>query len=174
MNNAITLNVLDNDILPFGGDTTVTILGTVPMGNATVNADNTITFTPAQDSSGLVQFQYIACVTTGPYSFCDTANVCITVVDTTVDCELPNIITPNGDGVNDNFVIPCNEDNPKADLKIYDRWGAEVWRSHGHYQNNWDGHNEQGVVCPDGTYYFIYSYNDGTGRRDQKFVVIHR
>ncbi len=174
MNNALTLNVLDNDIIPFGGDTVVTVLGTVPMGTATVNADNSITFTPAQDSSGLVQFQYQVCVTTGPYSFCDTASVCITVVDTTTDCDLPNIFTPNGDGVNDVFVIPCNEDNEKADLKIYDRWGAEVWRSHGHYQNNWDGHNEQGVVCPDGTYYFIYSYNDGTGRRDQKFVVIHR
>ncbi len=91
---------------------------------------------------------------------CDTATICITVIDTAVHCDLPNIFTPNGDGVNDEFVIPCNEDNPKADLKIYDRWGAEVWNSRGHYGNNWKGTNEQGTELPDGTYYFIYSYND--------------
>ncbi|MFN8285574.1 MAG: Ig-like domain-containing protein [Chitinophagales bacterium] len=174
MNVPVTIHILDNDIIPFGGDTTVTLMGTSTIGVATLNADNTVTFAPYQDSTGVVQLSYEVCVVTGPYSFCDTATICITVVDTAVHCDLPNIFTPNGDNVNDEFVIPCNEDNPKADLKIYDRWGAEVWNSRGHYGNNWKGTNEQGTELPDGTYYFIYSYNDGTGKREQKFVVIQR
>jgi flagellar hook assembly protein FlgD len=57
---------------------------------------------------------------------------------------------------------------------IFDRWGMEVWASSGHYLNNFDGHNQQGIICPDGTYYVIYSYNDGSGKSEAKFVVITR
>ncbi|MBL7778270.1 MAG: tandem-95 repeat protein, partial [Chitinophagales bacterium] len=172
VNTAITLAVLNNDIIPWGADTTVAIIGDVTNGTATVNADNTITVTPALGYSGTVNFSYTVCVTTGSFSFCDSASVCVAVIDTA--CTFPNAFSPNGDGSNDVFVLPCNDNNPQATLLIFNRWGVEVWRSEGHYQNDFDGHNKQGTNLPDGTYYYVYEYNDGTGKREQKFVVIHR
>ncbi|HWB62456.1 MAG TPA: gliding motility-associated C-terminal domain-containing protein, partial [Chitinophagales bacterium] len=68
----------------------------------------------------------------------------------------------------------CNDEYPKATLKVYDRWGMEIWKSSGHYLNDWDGRNQQGTICPDGTYYIIYEYNDGSRRSEAKFVVISR
>jgi gliding motility-associated-like protein len=76
--------------------------------------------------------------------------------------------------VNDVYVIPCNEDNPQATLRVFNRWGVEIWRSEGHYKNDWDGTNMQGTKVPDGTYYAIYEYNDGTGKRQEQFIVVHR
>jgi len=53
------------------------------------------------------------------------------------EATIPNVITPNGDALNDNFVV--NRDLFKElRLIIYNRWGKEVY-STGDYQNNWRG-----------------------------------
>jgi gliding motility-associated-like protein len=96
------------------------------------------------------------------------------VVDTTVKCHFPNTITPNNDGVNDGFVISCNDEYPMGELRIYDRWGAEVYRSEGHYNNDWSGHNQQGTVLPDGTYFYMYYFNNGTNKIKKGFVDVYR
>ena len=65
---------------------------------------------------------------------------------------IPNVITPNNDGINDQFVIDMpNED--KLKLQIYNRWGSMVYES-SDYKNNW-----QADDLPDGTYYYIL-YNE--------------
>jgi gliding motility-associated-like protein len=66
--------------------------------------------------------------------------------------HLPNIITPNHDGQNDYFVqqFGCH-----ATLRIYSRWGIEVYRSPD-YQNNWDGGTQAA-----GTYYYFLQTDDG-------------
>ena len=170
-NSKLVLDVLGNDIIPAAKDTVVTVSVAPVNGGAVVNADNTITYTPNKGFEGTEQFTYQVCAETGHYKFCDTADVCVTV---TGPCFIPNAFSPNGDGKNDTYVIPCNEKYPNASISVYDRWGMEVWRSIGHYMNDFDGHNTQGVKLPDGTYYFVYSYNDGSGRSEAKFVVITR
>jgi hypothetical protein len=40
--------------------------------------------------------------------------------------------------------------------------------------NDFAGKNMQGIVLPDATYYMIYEYNDGSGKREAKFIVINR
>jgi gliding motility-associated-like protein len=174
MNVPITLDVLANDILPWAADTTVSLLTLPVNGSAVVNHSNTVTYTPNTNYKGNEQFSYVVCAVTGSYIYCDTANICITVVDTTQPCYIPNAFSPNGDGTNDVYKIPCNERSPKATLRIFDRWGVEVWFSEGAYMNDWGGKNKQGTELPDGTYYIIYEYNDGTGKREAKFVVIQR
>ncbi len=174
LNSPITIRVLDNDILPVAADTTVSLITLPVSGTAVVNPDNSVTYTPNNNFEGGELFSYLVCAVSGNYSYCDTATICITVVDTTVDCYIPNGFSPNGDGVNDEYLIPCNSNYPDATLRIFDRWGVEVWFSEGPYTNNWDGRNMQGIVLPDGTYYLIYEYNDGSGKREAKFVVIHR
>ncbi|HEX6893332.1 MAG TPA: gliding motility-associated C-terminal domain-containing protein, partial [Chryseolinea sp.] len=71
--------------------------------------------------------------------------------------EIPNIITPNGDLFNQNFVIE-KEIRATNQLKLYNRWGEEVYSSDD-YRNDWDG---DGV--PSGVY-FYHAVGDCIGER---------
>ncbi|MES2620413.1 MAG: Ig-like domain-containing protein [Bacteroidota bacterium] len=172
MNTPVIVDVLGNDIIPAGGDTTVTIACDVENGTVIVNSDNTLTVTPTAGFEGEITFCYQVCVITGSNIVCDSASVCVTVIDT--NCYIPNGFSPNGDGVNDEFKIPCNDEYENATLRIYNRWGVEVWHSNGHYLDDFKGFNMQGTELPDGTYYLIYEYNDAAGNKEAKFLVIHR
>jgi hypothetical protein len=102
---------------------------------------------------------------------CDT--VYTHVVDVfPVDLFIPNVFTPNGDGINDYFVIkakggsnqgtksslqnkdsgdykPLNDYYEKTHLIIFNRFGRKVYESD-NYKNDWDGGN-----LPDGTYFYV-------------------
>jgi gliding motility-associated-like protein len=174
MNTPITLQVLAIDTLPsIGTDTTISIQTNPVSGTVVVNSDHTITYTPTADFSGNVSFVYQVCVTIKGYPSCDTADVCITVVDTTVNCNFPNTITPNNDGINDEFAISCNDEYPNSEIRIYDRWGAEVYRM-SHYDNKWSGYNQQGIRVPDGTYFYMYYFNNGSNKMKAGFVDVYR
>jgi gliding motility-associated-like protein len=175
INDTITVRVLANDTLPsLGNDTIVTIKTPPSNGSAVVNKDHTITYIPGHDFSGNTEFSYQVCIEVRGLAVCDTADVCITVVDTTIHCHFPNTITPNNDGVNDEFIISCNDEYPTAEIRIYDRWGAEVYRSMGHYNNDWKGYNQQGILVPDGTYFYMYYFNNGSNRMKKGFVDVYR
>jgi len=79
------------------------------------------------------------------------------VLVTREHCELmiPNVITPNNDGVNDYFYIQGLEKYPGTKLSIYDRSGYQVFSSN-NYLNNFSGDN-----LPNGTYFFILKFSDG-------------
>lgn len=70
--------------------------------------------------------------------------------------ELPNTITPDGDGVNDVWNIPEIENYPNAHVVIYNRWGNSVFESSG-YRDPWDGTND-GKELPTGSYYYILDF----------------
>ena len=80
----------------------------------------------------------------------DTVNVIIP--DNIV---LPNIITPNGDGYNDTWVLNSKINLAGSHLIIFDRWGEKVYESTS-YANNWGGtYMNTDNKLPDGTYYFV-------------------
>lgn len=78
------------------------------------------------------------------------------------DClQIPKGFSPGSDMVNDTFVIPCIEDYPNNDLKIYNRYGTLIYQSN-NYINDWNGMPNQGPfnqnkVLPVGTYYYVLS-----------------
>jgi gliding motility-associated-like protein len=84
----------------------------------------------------------------------DTAKVKITVFDLFV----PSVITPNGDGKNDNFKV--SEFTGKAFLIIFNRWGNEEYRSE-NYLNDWNGRNNKGKELPEDTYFYILKFENG-------------
>ena len=175
INDTLTVRVIANDSLPASGSDTIVTIKTAPsIGTATVNSDHTISYASEHGYSGTVEFSYQVCVVVRGFTVCDTADVCITVVDTTIKCHFPNTITPNNDGVNDQYEVSCNGDYPNAEIRIYDRWGAEVWRSMGHYNNDWNGYNQQGILVPNGTYFYMYYFNDGTNRMKKGFIDVLR
>lgn len=65
------------------------------------------------------------------------------------DMKIPNLFTPNGDGINDTFEIKELSQFLRNDLIIINRWGNEVYRSTS-YQNNWTGEG-----LNEGTYYYL-------------------
>ncbi|MEN1783890.1 MAG: gliding motility-associated C-terminal domain-containing protein [Bacteroidota bacterium] len=78
-----------------------------------------------------------------------------------------NEFSPNGDGVNETFVIDCISQYPNSVLKIYNRWGNVVYEKEG-YNNEFNGISNGRVVIyqdkflPVGTYYYILELGDGS------------
>ncbi|QJB33962.1 DUF11 domain-containing protein [Chitinophaga oryzae] len=73
------------------------------------------------------------------------------------DIFIPNVITPNGDGRNDRFMIIGISRYPNSSLFIYNRWGNQVYQSK-NYQNEWDGHG-----LSEGTYYYVLKLRTAEG-----------
>lgn len=71
------------------------------------------------------------------------------------DIKIPNIFTPNGDGVNDFWEIKGLQDYHNATIDIYNRWGQRVYRITGGYNKRWDGSATGGTPVPAGTYYYV-------------------
>lgn len=71
--------------------------------------------------------------------------------------DIPNTMTPNGDGSNDVFWIKNIDLYPSNTLKIYNRWGSLVYETEG-YHNNWEGKNN-GVSLPAAVYYYSLNLN---------------
>ena len=65
-----------------------------------------------------------------------------------------NLITANGDGINDNFEVDGLKYWPNTLVRIYNRWGQMVFESK-NYENNW------GSKADEGTYYYYVQTADG-------------
>lgn len=76
-------------------------------------------------------------------------------VDNCIDYKLPNVFTPNGDGIND-FFRPRNYSFvERVDMKIYNRWGTLVYRTEDP-NINWDGKRmNTDHLVPPGVYYYV-------------------
>ncbi len=159
-------------------DIVVSISCTAAHGSATVLSQNQVAgqacvrYVPDTGYVGTDSFCVTVCDTIAQQ--CHTVSVPVTVTERNTSCLWLKGISPNGDGQNDNFMINCNDQYPEATLKIFNRWGDQVWGSGSHYTNNWDGKNGRGEVLPDGTYYYIYQYNDGTKGQHVGFIQIYR
>lgn len=92
-----------------------------------------------------------------------------------IEVTIPEGFSPNGDGINDFFVIPEIFDFRSVTLKVWNRWGDIVFESD-HYRNEWDG-TCQSAFClgngtlPDGTYYYILTIE---GRKFDSFLTLKK
>lgn len=74
------------------------------------------------------------------------------------NCIIPNGISPNGDGLNDTWVIPCLVLYPKSTVRIFNRWGQQVYEGKGN-ADPWNG-TFRGQILPMADYYFIISIEE--------------
>lgn len=88
----------------------------------------------------------------------DTASITLTEP---IPIEIPNGISPNGDGFNDNLQVRGIERFSQNKVMIYNRWGNLV-HEETNYSNNtpWAGLNESGELLPEGTYFVIVELPD--------------
>lgn len=100
----------------------------------------------------------------------DEASVTFGLDTCSSEISMPNVFTPNGDGVNDTFG-PILIGNPDSfTMEIRNRWGQLLYAT-SNVHNRWNGRNEGGPV-PAGTYYWNvkYTVRDADGavhQRDQ-------
>lgn len=157
-----TFNVFLNDgINPADYEICQTLPDPLPAGLVNIGGGN---FVYQEQSGQDVSFSYQIC-------YCgqagEMATATIHVDDTTACSFIPNIITPNGDDINDWFTIPClNSRNfTNNSLVIYNQWGDKVFESKG-YTNDpndpvhpaWRGtlNGQPGKDLPDGVYYYLF------------------
>jgi gliding motility-associated-like protein len=82
----------------------------------------------------------------------------------TVEINVSQAITPNGDGVNDTWVIYNLSNYPGTIVRVFNRWGKEVFYSND-YQNNWTGHykdNSEKLPTSGSYFYQIDLRGDGS------------
>ncbi len=72
--------------------------------------------------------------------------------------------TPNGDGINERWLITNGNCLISAKAQVFNRYGAKVFESND-YKNTWDGTYE-GKPLPDGTYYYVISFKLINGRTE--------
>ncbi len=88
----------------------------------------------------------------------DRDTVTITVTD---DYKVipSNIITPDGNGMNDTWIVKYIEKYPDCEVFVFNRWGEEIYYTPS-YQNNWNATNKNGDILPDGTYYYLIKFKN--------------
>ncbi len=86
------------------------------------------------------------------------ADVFVKINDADVELDVPNIFTPNEDGLNDYFAIGYNIVPENFKIIIYNRWGKIVFENQD-IDNSWNGKNGRNY-CKSGVYYYVIRYDD--------------
>ncbi|WP_416443777.1 Ig-like domain-containing protein [Leeuwenhoekiella sp. A16] len=88
------------------------------------------------------------------------------------DIIIHNVMTPNGDGMNDIFMIQNIENFPNNTVEIFNRWGVQVYKAKGYNpmtDNVFRGYSDgratirRGERLPTGTYYYVVNYETSEG-----------
>lgn len=137
-------------------------------GNADAGFNEFIDFKGDDDFWGDDEFIYELCLVECP-NMCDTALV---IVHIKPYLEIPDVITPNGDGVNDALVITGLENFPENELWVYNRWGHEVYKAT-NYNNDWEGNYQNGPL-PEGTYFYVFIETGTSEPAAQGYITLHR
>jgi large repetitive protein len=175
-----------NEDTPLSGDVSANDTGTngyvyvvtngTDNGTLVLNPDGTFTYTPNPDYNGFDTFTYIACINN---TNCVTATVQIIVVPIDdAEVKIPNGFSPDGDNVNDTFVINNIDQYANNNVTIFNRWGNIVFEKDGYTNAEaWDGTTESGGVTigskvPEGTYFYVIDLGDGVTPATSGFVVV--
>lgn len=105
------------------------------------------------------------------------ANGCQSEASVTINVSMDynlkpvNLFTPNGDDANERFYVGNIDSYSDCTLKVYNRWGLEVYSSNS-YQNDWTGKDMNGDQLPDGTYYYIIECDGRDDRFDGAVTIL--
>jgi gliding motility-associated-like protein/uncharacterized repeat protein (TIGR01451 family) len=115
--------------------------------------------------------EYLEYEVTSIHGFKARANLMVNV--NLSDIFIPDTFSPNGDGINDYFVIPGVNQLPGNELVVFNRWGNIVFQMK-NYDNSWDGRfASTHEHLPSGTYF--YTFNPGNQNTLMKgFIYIIR
>ncbi|AWH84366.1 hypothetical protein HYN59_04210 [Flavobacterium album] len=82
-------------------------------------------------------------------------------------CDVPRGISPNHDGLNDNFDLTALD---VKKLSIFNRYGQEVYSRGNGYTNQWEGQTSGGDELPTGTYFYMIERTNGESRTGWVYI----
>ena len=86
-------------------------------------------------------------------------------VESPSEMIVPNIFSPNGDGVNDLFILQRSANITEINAQIFDRWGHKVYELNTSVgQIEWDGMTQAGKEAPEGSYFYIIKAKGSDGK----------
>jgi len=91
----------------------------------------------------------------------ETKTFTLTVLEDYENVKATNILSPNGDGANDKWLIDNIDFYPNNEVKVFDKAGRILYSKKG-YDNSWDG-TLNGNPLAEGTYYYVIDF--GTNKR---------
>nr|WP_280959751.1 Ig-like domain-containing protein [Anaerophaga thermohalophila] len=171
------INVLTNDTGIDNKPLSVRIFEHPQNGNATIDNSGNVVYDPFFDFSGTDALIYEICNTDNPEN-CSTAELFIKVeepVEEDIDgIRIPEGFSPDGDGINDYFVIEGSEKYSRISVRIYNRWGALIYKDN-NYNNDWDGKTGKTLgsdaLISTGTYfYYIKVIDNGKEYKGNVFL----
>ena len=93
---------------------------------------------------------------------CYSDTIFIDMNPTSENClQIPSLFTPNGDYENDLFIPIIYKNIEKSVIKIYNRWGVEVYFSQD-IEKGWDGKHFSDE-CLEGTYFWTVEFQTNNG-----------
>ncbi|WP_293786693.1 MBG domain-containing protein [uncultured Pedobacter sp.] len=103
-----------------------------------------------------------------------TLNLAVIVPDLIYTGKEPiqNMLTPDGNGKNDVWVLDFIKSFPNNMVKVSDRTGRLVYQKQ-NYDNSWDG-SFNGKPLPEGTYYYIIDLGQGIPKRRGFITILYR
>ena len=169
INNPVNISPLINDT-DADGDSIYIISTSNSSRGEVIQTGNEITYTPETSFTGKDTIFYIIQDTGNP-AYKGTGQIIIDIVEI-IELFIPTGISPNGDGVNEYLIIDGLQYLSENVIRIYNRWGEEVYSS-SPYQNDWNGKNNEGMPLPDGTYFYVVT-SKNIQNNYSGYVVIHR
>lgn len=165
----ISIRVTANDNLLNIGNVNTSITTKPSIGEIAGFDGQNVRYTARTIKNEQDQFTYTVCNANCP-AICDSAvvNISIEVPDDGSNPllnNLPNAITPNGDGDNETLyfdILDSTADFPDNEIIIFNRWGDIVYEQEP-YNNNWSGVNNSGSELPQATYYYILRLDVANG-----------
>ena len=161
----VTIPIIANDtkdVAPFDL-TTIEILSQPQHGTVKINSDGTVTYTPNDGYTGTETFTYRIKDAYGNYTNIATVAVLVEGL------FFGNVITPDGDGKNDAWVIVGANNYDRIEVEFYNRWGNQVYINK-NYKNDWSGER-----LNEGTYYYTVRLYKGSSYTTHKgWVLIKR
>jgi gliding motility-associated-like protein len=165
-------NVLLNDLFNTGS-VVISVVQAPERGQLLLLANGQFRYTAEPGYRGVVYFDYQICGELCDRE-CDTARVTIVISVQNIpeDCGVYNILTPNNDGANDFLEIPCLYRYPEHELRVYNRWGDEVYHTTD-YKQDWAG-EWRGNPLPAGTYFYFLRVFGENAQEIQGYITIIR
>ncbi|MFT2010741.1 ice-binding family protein [Pontibacter sp. 13R65] len=165
IDNSSVCGGLTYSVNPVAGATSYT--WSVPNGFTITSGQGTASIQIRSDSPNA--FGEVRLVTSN--GACDGPTAAIAIDRSRIDgaLEFPKAFSPNGDGINDTWVI-SNITQYQNQVTLFNRLGSEVYRK-SNYQNDWNGNNLEA-----GTYFYRVTVRqcDNTNREYTGYVMIFR